>query len=83
MNYMDMYQWLVQEKQLGSRSAKDVVSRCKRISRMLDTDVLNNSTAKSLEQNEQFVSCSIYIKSQLRRALSLAIEFQSLSEACS
>lgn len=83
MNYIDLYQWLVQEKQLGSRSAKDVVSRCKRISRMLDTDVLNHSTANSLEQNEQFADCSIYIKSQLRRALSLAIEFQSLREVCS
>lgn len=83
MNYMDLYQWLIQEKQLGSRSAKDVVSRCKRISRMLDTDVLNHSTANFLEQNEQFANCSIYIKSQLRRALSLVIEFQSLSEVCS
>lgn len=34
MNYLDFYQWLVQEKQLGSRSAKDVISRCKRISRI-------------------------------------------------
>ena len=83
MNYIDMHKWLVREKHLGSRSAKDVVSRCKRISRMLDTDVLNHSTANSLEQNEQFADCSIYIKSQLRRALSLAIEFQSLSEVCS
>lgn len=83
MNYPDFYQWLVQEKQLGSRSAKDVVSRCKRISRMLDTDVLNQSTATCLTQSEQFVDCSIYIKSQLKRALSLAIEFQSLREVCS
>lgn len=83
MNYLDFYHWLVQEKQLGSRSAKDVISRCKRISRMLNTDVLNHSTATCLVQNEQYIDCSIYIKSQLKRALSLAIEFQSLSEVYS
>ncbi len=82
MNYADFYQWLIQEKQFCTRSAKDVISRCKRISHMLDTDLLDHSISTSLEQNKQFTDCSVYIKSQLRRALSLAIEFQGLSGVC-
>ena len=36
MNYDIFLNWLIDEKKLSQRAAKDVVSRCKRICKMLN-----------------------------------------------
>ena len=43
MNYDTFLEWLLTEKKLSLRAAKDVVSRCKRICNMLNISVLYDS----------------------------------------
>lgn len=77
MDYDKFYQWLIEEKSLSNRSAKDVVSRCKRIcTKILSLDNLNDSTIDMLNSNDEFLNCSMFVKSQLRRAASLYNEFE-------
>lgn len=77
MDYDKFYQWLIEEKSLSNRSAKDVVSRCKRIcTKILFVDDLNSETIDLLNSNDEFLNCSMFIKSQLRRAVSLYAEFE-------
>lgn len=77
MDYDKFYQWLIEEKSLSNRSAKDVVSRCKRIcTKILSVETMSESTIDMLNSNEIFLNCSMFIKSQLRRAVSLYIEFE-------
>lgn len=76
MNYDIFLKWLIEEKNLSNRAAKDVVSRCKRICKMLNTDDIKNSTIGALNTNTEFSEKSMFVKSQLRRASKLWIEFR-------
>lgn len=78
MDYNLFCQWLKENKKLTERSAKDVISRCKRIQRATKTDSLSNCTLHLLTQCEEYSDYSLYIKSQLKRALVLYNEFCSL-----
>ena len=79
MSNLEFYDWLVVTKKLSSRSAKDVVSRCKRIKNILHTDSLENFSSEQLIQSEDFNKLSRFIKSQLKRALVLWKEY---AEVC-
>lgn len=70
-------EWLSTEKALGARSAKDVVSRCGRVNRLLGTEELGNNAIDLLKENSNFQNSSTFIRSQLKRAASLYIEFQA------
>lgn len=74
MNYDTFLEWLLTEKKLSLRAAKDVVSRCKRICNMLNISEIEFSTIESLNLNKDFLEKSMFIKSQLRRACTLWIE---------
>ena len=63
------------EKKLSQRAAKDVVSRCKRICNMLNIGEIEISTIERLNINKEFLEKSMFIKSQLRRACTLWIEY--------
>ena len=70
-----LVEWLVVEKQMGTCSAKDILSRCGRVYRMLGVDTLDENSLELLQQNEQFKASSMFVKSQLKRTVTLCLEF--------
>ena len=76
MDTVRFLEWLSTEKSMGTRSAKDVVSRCSRINRLLGTEELGVDTVDLLKENEEYQNSSTFIRSQLKRAVSLYVEFQ-------
>lgn len=75
MNYDNFLNWLLDEKKLSRRAAKDVISRCKRVCKILNTKDVENLAIEKLNTNLEFAEKSMFIKSQLRRACNLWIEF--------
>ncbi len=75
MDSVQLMEWLITEKQMSTRSAKDVVSRYGRVCRILSIDAFDSNTLDSLQKNEQFQASSIFIKSQLKRTVTLCLEF--------
>ena len=73
-------EWLSTEKTMGVRSAKDVISRCGRVSRWLHIEEFNTSVTELLKESREFQSSSTFIRSQLKRAVSLYIEFQDTQQ---
>ena len=68
--------WLVNEKNMSLRAARDVVSRQKRVMKLVGSDTINENTLDLLISNKQFLKLSLYIKSQLKRATVLVLEYQ-------
>ncbi len=77
MNYDIFLNWLLEEKKLSQRAAKDVISRCKRVCKILNIQEIKCSTIEKLNTNIEFSKKSMFIKSQLRRASNLWIEFET------
>lgn len=75
MNYDIFLNWLIDEKKLSQRAAKDVISRSKRICKILNINEIGDSTIEILNDNKEFSEKSMFIKSQLRRACNLWTEF--------
>ncbi len=75
MDYILFKQWLQQERNMTARSAADVVSRCKRISKLLEKDSINENAVSELMKLECYNDMSSYIKSQLKRAATLYQEY--------
>ena len=76
MDTVKFLEWLSSEKSMVARSAKDVVSRCSRVNRLLEIEELGVDTIELLKDNDEFQNSSTFIRSQLKRAVSLYIEFQ-------
>lgn len=72
---LEFYNWLLNTKQLSTASAKDVISRCKRIKTILQISSLTDISSEQLIQAEKFKNLSRFVKSQLKRALILWKEF--------
>ncbi len=75
MYYPAFYDWLINEKKISVRSAKDVLSRCRRICSFLSISEFDANTTNDLNENKSFIAQSTFIKSQLRRAVSLWNEY--------
>lgn len=75
MNYEGFLEWLKTEKNMSDRSAKDTVSRVKRALRIASKDSVDTSTIDKLNAAPEFLKLSMFIKSQLRRAITLYQEF--------
>lgn len=75
MDAVRFLEWLTTEKNMGTRSAKDVLSRCGRVNRMLNIEEIEESTFSLLLESSDFQSSSMFVKSQLKRAVSLYLEF--------
>lgn len=75
MDYIVFKQWLQDERNMSIRSATDVISRCKRISRMTEKNDIDNNTVAMLIQMKSYDEMSSCIKSQLKRAATLYMEF--------
>lgn len=77
MNYQEFLLWLVNERKMALRSAKDVVSRLKRVTNILGTDVIDDATSTNLSNSDEFKQYSMFIKSQLRRSIALYLEYNN------
>lgn len=75
MDFVEFKKWLQDEKKMSVRSATDVVSRCKRINRMTLEEEINDKTISALIEMESYEAMSSFIKSQLKRAATLYLEF--------
>lgn len=75
MDYIVFKQWLQDEKNLSIRSASDVVSRCKRVNRITKKDSIDDNTVTTLMSMDSYDGMSPSIKSQLKRAATLYVEF--------
>lgn len=74
-------EWLVNKKGYGIRSTRDVVSRMKRVSTIISLpEDIDEHMILLLNRNPLFNELSVSVRSQLRRALRLMIEFRS--EVC-
>ena len=51
MESSELLEWLISEKNMSIRSAKDVISRCGRVRRMLHTDSISSDTLDNLQNN--------------------------------
>jgi len=75
MDYVIFKQWLQDEKNMSIRSAADVISRCKRINKMTEKNSIDNDTVALLIEMTSYKEMSSFIKSQLKRATTLYLEF--------
>lgn len=78
MGFTELLEWLINEKNMSIRSAKDVISRCGRVCRMLNIDSIDSDTLENLQSNDKFEESSMFIKSQLKRAVTLYNEFDKI-----
>lgn len=78
MDSTRLLEWLMNDKKMSIRSAKDVISRCSRVYRMLNIDSIDSDTLEKLQKNEEFKTNSMFIKSQLKRAVALYLEFENI-----
>lgn len=77
MNYQEFLAWLETERKMSKRSAKDVVSRLKRVVGLLGSDTLDSTSVSKLNEVAAFDECTMFIKSQLRRSVALYLEYSS------
>lgn len=75
MNYEGFLEWLKTEKNMSERSARDTVSRIKRALRIVSGASVDTATLDKLNEAPEFLKLSMFIKSQLRRAIALYQEF--------
>lgn len=78
MTTLSFKEWLIKEKNMSDRSARDVISRQKRIKKILNTNSFDAESLGLLVENELFSQLSICIRSQLKRTIFLSIEYQKL-----
>lgn len=77
MNYEGFFTWLTMEKHMGERSARDTVSRLRRVLRIVDENAVCDATMQKLNKTNEFATCSVFVKSQLKRSVRLYQEFEN------
>lgn len=79
MKEVSFLEWLIREKQLSPRSSQDVTSRLKRVAKILsiNTSSISNETTMELGHSLVFSELSMTVKSQLRRAVKLYLEYSN------
>ena len=75
MMYEEFRAWLKSSKGFSTRSSNDVISRLKRVMVLADVETVDTNTNSLIEDSDQFINCSMSVKSQLRRAIILYNEF--------
>ncbi|MBQ8923570.1 MAG: hypothetical protein IJ053_02130 [Lachnospiraceae bacterium] len=75
MRYGDFLSWLQEERGMSERSARDVVSRSKRTLIITGQNAVDSKSIDLLMNSGDFIEFSPYIKSQLKRAITLYMEF--------
>ena len=74
---MEFLSWLTEKKGISLKGAKDIESRLRRVKKLLTIEKINANTLVEIEKNEEFLSLSRSVKSQLRRSIYLYSEFKS------
>ena len=72
-----LYDWLILDKQMSPRAARDVISRGKRVCKMIGECEITEKSLGKLILVESYGDCSMYVKSQLKRTIVLFNEFSS------
>lgn len=68
----DFFDWLIEDQHFSERSARDVISRCKRAEKIVSAvGVPDAYYIFTLEQQAAFQNLSVNVKSQMKRALKL------------
>ncbi len=77
VDYEKFGKWLRAVRGFGTDSSKDVVSRLKRVKNFIDFEKHKElrSTLFALDGNKDFKGLSVFVKSQLKRAVTLYHEF--------
>jgi len=74
----DFERWLVENYKYSYRTAKDILSRCKRAEKILNPIGIPDAFyIFSLEQLPEFQSLSVDVKSQIKRAVKLKAHFKT------
>lgn len=77
MNKEDFLNWLLTSKNMSERSAKDVLSRCNRIIKLNNNTDINLIDYETFINSKLFLTQTMFIKSQLKRAFTLYKEFEA------
>ena len=80
MDTQKLLVWLMDDKKMSKRAAKDVLSRCGRVYRILGVDYLDDSSLMKLQETQEFQESSMFVKSQLKRTVTLCLEFMNIVE---
>ena len=80
MDTQKLLAWLMDDKKMSKRAAKDVLSRCGRVYRILGVDYLDDSSLMKLQETQEFQESSMFVKSQLKRTVTLCLEFMNIVE---
>lgn len=75
MNEKDFLSWLQNENHMTIRSSRDVVSRVKRVFKLIDNNNVSLKTIDELNELDEFKKLTVTIKSQLRRSIVLYIDY--------
>ncbi len=74
--------WLIETKKYSRRAARDVVSRCKRSDKIYHCEShLDTYYLFMLQQQIEYQQLSSSVKSQLKRAVTLQLEYNTLQNA--
>jgi hypothetical protein len=76
---MEFTQWLMSEKGFTTKAAHDVLSRLKRVQKLLDSEEIPDDVTTKLEASDEFKEISMCVRSQLRRSAKLYIEYKAKS----
>lgn len=76
---MEFTQWLMNEKGFKDKAAHDVLSRLKRVQKLLNSEKIPDDVIAKLEANSEFKEISMCVRSQLRRSAKLYIEYKAKS----
>jgi hypothetical protein len=71
----DIYTWLKEDKGMKDRSARDVISRIKRVKRITNQSAISERSLGNLKECDEFVASSSCIRAQLNRAVGLQLEY--------
>ena len=80
MDTQNLLVWLMDDKKMSKRAAKDVLSRCGRVYRILGVDYLDDSSLMKLQETQEFQVSSMFVKSQRKRTVTLCLEFMNIVE---
>ena len=80
MDTQKLLAWLMDDKKMSKRAAKDGLSRCGRVYRILGVDYLDDSSLMKLQETQEFQESSMFVKSQLKRTVTLCLEFMNIVE---
>ena len=75
MDFEQFLSWLIDNKKLTDRSSKDVISRLKRILKLSNKLDIKDVNYDTFINSNAFLQQSMYVKSQLKRAFVLYLEF--------